>query len=212
MTVELVDYALLDLESAMAYLDIGDPTGLGGADEDLVTALVNETTDYCEWWCNRPLAAREFADLRFPAQAECVLRPRATPIDVESDITIDVDGVAQTVWATEADGDPALKDVIVGADADRPSHFWRSQGWIAGSARNPYPIRISYTGGFSPIPGQLAKAAKLVLENLYRSQKKKLTSEIAGIGAGPVAPGITFRGELIPMQAKQILDSYRLYG
>lgn len=204
MTTELVSYALLSVEEAEAYLNAGSEVDT----ED----LVNRATDYCEWYCNRPLAARPFTALRFAAQDERVLRMRGIPIDVDEDITIEIDGTTQTVWTKETDGDPADFDVIVGAKIvpGTLDHFYRHCGWRGGSVRNPYPVRISYTGGLATIPGQLRDAALLVLENIFRAQEHKVV-EVASFTAGPVSPGVTFRPELIPMKAKQILEAYRVW-
>jgi hypothetical protein len=200
----LNENALLTLAEGTTYLGVG-------SDQDVVIEdIINRASDYCEWWAKRPLKARDFEDLRLAAPCGTILRPPATPIDIDEDITIADVGTALSVWRSEGDGDPALKDVVIGCDTPGvPSHFVRALGWRP-SARNPFPIVLTYTGGFATIPGELQEAAYLIVENIYRAQEKKLTDVVA-IGSGPGAPGITFRGELIPMKAKQILDSYRVF-
>lgn len=208
----LLSYALVTMADAALFLKLGNPA-LTAAETDLVTDLINRATDHCEWYTNRPLKSRAFTDLRFPAQCDPVLRVRATPITTSAAVTITVDTTVQTVWRTEADGDPALKNVIVGADVPgEPSHFWRGTGWCAGSSSNPYPIKMTYTGGLDPIPGHLRDAALLVVESLYRSQEKKTGDHVQAFGPGPVTPSVTYRVELIPMRSKLVLDSYRIHG
>jgi hypothetical protein len=213
MTVTIVanDNALLDLEQAKAFLHIR----LDDQD-DVIQDLINRASDFCEWWCGRPIKARAFADLRLPGQVGPVLRPPAVPIDITATLTLSIWGASQTIWKRESDGDPSAFDVIVGADVTdprlRPNLFHRARGWCGGDPwGNPYPILLSYTGGFDPVPGELLDAAGLVLQHLYRLQEKQ-TADVTGL-TSPVGGSVSYApelvGSLIPMQAKQILDSYR---
>ena len=196
--------ALLTLADAKTYLVI-----VGAESDAVIEDIINRTSDYCEWWTGRPLKARAFTALRLAAPCGTTLRPPAAPIDVTQAVTLEDNGTALTIWKSEADGDPTLKDVIVGADAPgTPSHFVRPTGWKP-TAGNPFPVKLSYTGGFAVIPGDLKEAAYLVFENVWRAQQKKLTDVVA---LGGPAGTVSFRGELIPMKAKQILDSYRWTG
>lgn len=209
MTVTLQDNALVTEAEATLYLKLGT----SAAEADLVRDLINRASDFCEGpnGCDRPLIAREYENLRLPAPCSPRLRPPATPIDIEETVSISLDGVAQTVWLSEADGDPSLKDVVIGADdPGSPSFFWRDLGWRSYAYGNPFPILLSYTGGFLTLPGQLKDAAFLVIESLYRSQEKKSSDNVQAFGPGPVTPSVTYRVELIPMRAKYILESYRV--
>lgn len=201
----LLSYALLTVADAEAFLRISNPT--------LAEDLVNRASDYCEWYCNRPLKARELANLRYAAQKEPRLRVLATPINTATaTLTITLDDTAQTVWKVEASGDQEDFDVVVGADVPgEPSYFYRSDGWVSAIAKRPFPILITYTGGLATIPHELRDAALLVVANLYDAQEKKL-APVAAFGDGPVSPAVTYRAELIPMKAKQILDSYRMWA
>ena len=165
MTATLVDYALVTVEEATAFLT-------PSADVDVID-LINRATDYCEEYCNRPLMAREFEDLRLPAQESPYLRLRVFPIDVEEDIVVYLDNVLQTVWKTEDDGDQEDFDVVVGGDVPGvPNYLYRHCGWLTCLWRTPNPIRLTYTGGFATAPGHLRDAAFLVIENVYNHQSR----------------------------------------
>ena len=195
--------ALVTLAEAKAFLKIA-----GATQDAVVEELINRASDYCEWWCNRPLKSRAFASLRLQARRSTRLYPPGRPIDTSQAVTITVDGTAQTIWKAEADGDPTLKDVMVASDMldpkFRPNHFYREGGWLGGSA---YPTVLTYTGGLATIPGEIKDAAFLVIQQFYRSQEKQLTdiAQLSGSATGFVG----FRESLIPMRAKDILASYR---
>lgn len=202
------DYPLVTVDEARTYL------GLGTSDDEthLLEDYVSRATDYCEWYCDRLLAARLHENKRFAPIRSLSLRPLCWPIDVTQTIAIAIDAVVQTVWKQEGDGDRNTFDVLVRADTPEmsgPNIFWRKNGWC-GTTSDPEPILITYTGGIDPIPGELKDACYLVIGNMHNAQEKKL-AEIAAFGSGPVNPSVTYRlgSDLIPLKAKQILDSYR---
>src|SRR3990167_8158946 len=80
---------LVTLDEARAFM-----VKESARDDDLLQDLVNRASDYCEWWCNRPLRAQAFTNLRLPARCSYMLRPLSTPIyaerlDVGSDRSLD---------------------------------------------------------------------------------------------------------------------------
>ena len=179
--------ALLTLAQAKDYLDIK-----GGEKDSLLEDMVNRITDYCEGaqGANRPFKSRAYTSLRLEQRNSRKLYPLAVPISTSATLTITFDALAQTIWKTETDGDPALKDVIVAieqtgnyhqpvaSDVDdpiwRPNHLYRSAGWYTGSTSNPYPILLSYTGGLVTIPGDLLQVAFEILQKLWREQDKQM--------------------------------------
>lgn len=207
----LADNALLTLDEATTYL------GAGASDAAVIEDLINRVSDYCEGpsGANRPLIARTFTALRYPPQWGPRLRPRATPIDVTSAVTVALDGTALTVWKAESDGDPADFDVVIGGDEPAtPSYLYRACGWL-GCA--PLPIALTYTGGWEQdeLPLDLKEAAYLILGQTYREQTRTggASPDIQSYTPGPVTPGVTFRGEsLIPMRAREILSARRIWN
>ena len=215
MTVAAQANALVTKEEAAAFLS--------APADDALQEIVNRASDYCDQW--RPWKEREYESLRFaaPSSRSRALWMRGTPINVEEAVVITLGGVAQTIWRTEADGDPGAFDVIVRSSVpgDRfcPDQFWRAAGWFSsGSWAVPDPIVVSYTGGLVEIPGDVKEAAFLVVQNIVR-QKRGLTD--VGQMSGPAIGQTAFIGaqgslgsgqglSLIPMKAKQILDHYRL--
>lgn len=210
MAITLQDNALLTVAEVQTWLKLGT-----SADEvELVKDLINRASDICEGpdGAERPLKARKFENLRLRAPWGSRLRPPAWPIDIEEDVSIAFDDVAQTVWLTEDDGAQADKDVVVVTnDVGVPVHFYRALGWRSGAPGVPRPILLTYTGGFDPIPGNILEAAFEVVGGLYRSQEKKTLDNVQAFGPGPVTPSVTYRTELVPStKAKLILDKYRV--
>lgn len=198
------DYPLVTIEEARTYL------GLGSSDDDVHLAedLASRATDYCERYCNRPLAARAFTALRCRSDQFHEFRPLAIPIDLTQTLTISFDGTAQTIWKAEADGDRSTFDVLVRSTVPElgADYFWRREGWWCHT--DPDPILITYTGGLDPIPGELKDACLLVIDQIHGDQVGK-TTDVVSHGPGPVTSSVTYMGSLIPLKAKQILDFYR---
>ena len=199
--------ALLTLSQAKDYLDIK-----GVEKDSLLEEVINRITEFCEGvqGANRPFKSRAYTSLRLEQRNSRKLYPLAVPISTSATLTITFDALAQTIWKTEADGDPALKDVIVASDVDdpmwRPNHLYRSAGWYTGSTSNPYPILLSYTGGLVTIPGDLLQVAFEILQKLWREQDKQM-GEIVSV-SGPTG-SVSIPNSLIPMSARKWLDSQR---
>jgi len=201
--------ALLTLAQAKDYLDIK-----GGEKDSLLEDMVNRITDYCEGaqGANRPFKSRAYTSLRLEQRNSRKLYPLAVPISTSATLTITFDALAQTIWKTETDGDPALKDVIVASDVDdpiwRPNHLYRSAGWYTGSTSNPYPILLSYTGGLVTIPGDLLQVAFEILQKLWREQDKQM-GDVTAMSTSIGGAAISIPNTLIPMSARKWLDSQR---
>lgn len=217
MAHELASNALVTLVQAKAFLKITQDD-----QDDLITDLINRASDFVEGaqGCGRRIAYREVVTRLRPQRSQDLWLP-VVPIDVEEPVLVTVDGVAQTVWRIEDDGDPANFDVIVRARSPGspwcPDQLWRAAGWLGGSASRPDPILVEYSGGFfidddfGELPGDLKDAVFLVVQNLYRLQAKQLGG-IATMSGGPVG-SVGWEGaaaSLIPMAARRTIDSYRL--
>jgi len=204
----LDDRALVDLPAAQSYLNV-----TGASDDPMIEAAINRASELCESWCNRSLKQRTLTALRMrgPRWPATRLFPRAVPIKASSAITVTVDGDAQTVWRTEADGDPADFDVILGAldpeGLNAPDHLYRAEGWGATTSDNPYNVLLTYTGGFATIPDQLQQACLYVVQKLFRDQQKQL-ADVVAINT-PVG-GMTLLDSAIPRIAQVLLQPYRL--
>ena len=200
MTVQAQANALL------LVADMREPLGITGtAQDDLIQELINRASDACETYCQRPLKQQSFSNLRYPGQRGTNLRPHATPIDVLSSIAVTLDGTALTVWRKESDGDPALKDVIVGADVPgEASYLYRACGWLGAT---PWPIKLSFTGGYDVIPGAVREAATLTVQSFHRHAKNldPYQSYPASVSGGTV----TMRTDTIPRTVYDLLDAYR---
>lgn len=200
--------ALVELATARTYLKV-----TGTSDDAMIEALINRASELCESWCNRNLKERAFSQVRLPGPRWPALRlyPRAVPIKAVATIAVVLDGVAQTVWRAEADGDPAAFDVILGAldpeGLNAPDHFYRAGGWQAASSWSPYNVLLSYTGGFATIPDQLQQACLYIVQKLFRDQQKQL-AEVVAINT-PVG-GMTLLDSAIPRVAQILLQPYRL--
>src|SRR5262245_6806943 len=151
------------------------------------------------------------------------LYARAAPIEVDTTVApapvITIDGVVQTVWKTEADGDPATFNVVVASDNEDEvnglrNHFWRGSYWQPVSCspgavgRN---ILATYTGGFKRVPEDLKRACKYLLQKQWRDQ----SAQSAGfrLATNPIAGEIVPVNEpAIPFEVRIVIDQYRRMG
>lgn len=205
MAIPPNDNALLTVADLRGPLNI---TSTDPADVDMIQELINRASDEIETFCGgRQLVAQDYAAQRYPGQREPHLRPRATPIDPASLITVSIDGIALTVWRSEADGDPALKDVIVGGDVPGAATFlYRARGWRGTSLYSPFPILLSYTGGFDPVPGGIKQAAVLTIQAFHRHQKG--LDPYQSYPASATGGTVVMRADTIPQTAERLLAPY----
>jgi hypothetical protein len=122
-----------------------------------------------------------------------------------------VGGTSQTVWKTESDGDPALKDVIVGTeDYFNPisvnNHLWRAGGWGAPTYANPYNVLLTFTGGFATVPDDLMSAVLYILQKTWRDATRAMT-DVTTVSSP--SGSITILDNELPQWAVLILQRYR---
>lgn len=184
---------LVTVPEAKAFLN-----KVAAADDPKVAALITRASNIIETLTQRPLAWRAFTNLRLTGPRSRKFYPTVWPIDVTQSITIALDGIAQTIWRTEADGDPDQKDVVVCSDdpfdtrMGAQNHFFRwatwesalSWGWEAGRYSRdvvgpglPFGqnrLLLSYTGGYKPIPEDLKQACCYLVQKLWRDQDRQL--------------------------------------
>jgi hypothetical protein len=208
---------LVTLAEAKAFLG-----KTGTADDPMVMALITRASDWIEQMTDRKLAQRTYTNLRFTGPRSAKLYVPAWPIAAGSAVTVALDGTAQTVWRTEADGDPALKDVVVASDDPwdtrwgAQNHFYRAAGWDSAlswgweGARDPnvgqHNVLLTYTGGYATIPEDLKLAACYLIQKLFRDQQKQVT----GMTAISVAAGgtITVPEPFMPREVRDLVAPY----
>lgn len=193
-----------------------------------IDTLVTRASQILEALTGRRLKKRVFTDFRFPGPHSRRWDPPAWPIDVASAITIKVDETSQTVWRTEVDGDPALKDVVVGSEAGGAderlglnSHFWRWAGWesalawgwegtgsFRGRVKQPYNVLITYSGGFTTVPEDLKQACLYLVQRLWRDLDKQ-ASGVTSINVGGGSVTIPETG--IPKETRELLAPYMAF-
>ena len=196
--------ALVSLETAKAFLNLS-----GSVDDPAVEVAINRASDRCERYCGRRLVRATYANRRYVAPLGRDLYLGDVPVDTSAPVTVSVNGVAQTVWRSEADGDPANADVIVAPDPQEtrlaPYKLVRPGGWLV-STRHPYTVVVSYTGGFSQIPEDLQLACLYVIQRYWRDQQKQL----ADVTTVTLPSGsVTLLDVVLPREARAILDAYR---
>jgi hypothetical protein len=201
--VPLSAIALATLDEAKAYLN-----QTGDAQDPQIEAAVNKASDYLESKLG-PLKVRT-KTWRLPGREHgCRLYAPIAPIDVTADITITIDGVAQTVWKSLVDDPVAGKDVVVVSSAPEsslcPDQFHRVGGWNS-TTGEPEPIVLTYTGGFAnaaALPGRFLEAFQLVLAKFFKDEIHQNPDTISFSG-----PGGTFTriDSEIPRRAREILD------
>lgn len=196
--------ALVDLITAKTFLVIP-----GTADDAMIELLINRASDLCEAWCHRSFKERALSNMRLVGPGASRLPLRAVPIQTSAAVTVTVDGIAQTVWRTEADGDPADFDVMVASfdpEAGRgPDHLYRSLGWGPTRQLNPYNVLLSYTGGFAAIPADVQQAGLYVVQKLFRDHKRQL-AEVAQV-SGPFG-SVSVLDNALPRMARLLLGPY----
>lgn len=196
--------ALVDLATAKAFLNV-----VGAADDAKLETAINRASDRCERYLGRRIKQTTYANRRYPAPLGQDLYLDHVPIDTTAAVTVSIDGVAQTVWRTEADGDPATKDIIVAPDSGEsrlaPYKLVRTAGWPS-SPSNPWNVLLSYTGGFATVPEDLQLACLYIVQRYWRDQQKQL----ADVTTVTLPSGnITLLDTVLPREARAILDLYR---
>jgi hypothetical protein len=217
----LSSIALVTMVEARAAL--GMPSD--ASDDVNVEQVVNAASALAETvYCSRPLKARAYTNVRiagpcheklYPLIADCD-QQLAAPIDTAATVTIILGGTAQTLWKSEADGDPDAKDVAVFRD-----YFYRSGGWSTTSgfpSGVPRNVLLSYTGGLNPVPDDLKEATLELVQKLYplliQGRMDMASFSTAGGSVQTVEGAVGGAGvelwSLTP-RARDVFKSYRLY-
>jgi hypothetical protein len=188
--------------------------------------LITRASKLCELYTHRLLAARAVTNQRLSVRRGPKLYINPFPVDPTQAVTIKVDGVTQTVWRQESDGNPDTYDVILGHDdptdprTGTANHFWRFLTWDTWALgrqwepasdfqwrTHPFAILASWTGGFSPIPQDLKLACLYVLQQIYRDWTKAETS--VSSQSARAGGGRTFTVADVPAKASVILDDFK---
>jgi hypothetical protein len=221
--VSLNANALVTLNAAKAFIQ---PGGMTANDDPRLEEVINRASSLIERWCGRPLMkATHTTRLTSPNRAELFLLH--TPIAASQPITVTLNGTALTVWQTEADGDPATKDVILMASCEDPTFtpdvLWRRYGWCWwGSSTNstsfmptPANLLVTYSGGWAlppgvsgypTIPADLEEAALEVVKKLWNDQSKgvqDVTTVTMPSGS------LNLFDNALPRRATMTLESYQ---
>jgi hypothetical protein len=215
--------ALVTLVRAKEFIQ---PSGMSSGDDGKIEDVINRASSLIERWCGRPFAKATYTNLRLQGPCAEELFLRHTPIVASQPITVTLNGTALTVWRTEADGDPATKDVMLTSSCEDP-HFtpdvlWRWYGWDVYSSYTPVPtivpipanVLVTYTGGFvlTPttgyvtIPSDLEEAALEVVKKLWKDQSaglQDLTTVQMPSGS------LNIFDAILPRRAVMLLEPFR---
>lgn len=169
--------------SAIALLTVPqarEALGIPASDQDeQVEYVINEASALAEnTYCMRPLKQRMVSNLRVESPPGRRLYPELWPIAQGFGVTVSVNGTTQTVWASESDGDPDLKDVQVYED-----HFYRSVGWNA-NGKTERNVVLTYVGGYGTVPDDLVTAMKELVQKMWGplTQQRPDFASMAGPG------------------------------
>jgi hypothetical protein len=206
----------------VSVLEARDVLGITDSSQDAaVELMIHRATSEAEHArCDRPLKRRTLTNLRIAGRCGPYLYPEwyegaAWPIDLTAAISVTVNGVVQTVWKAEADGDPDTKDVQV-----YPDHFYRHLGWEpTGTTRRN--VLLTYDGGFDPVPEGL----KVAVLELIAKRWGPLTQQRPDIASmsGPGGSMQTLDGQWsgqsgtagawsLSRTSKEIFEIYRRKG
>jgi hypothetical protein len=185
----------------------------GAGDDPQLEPIINRVSDLIERWCQRPFKEVTYSNVRIRGPHSRALFVAHAPINVSVAVTVTISGVVQTVWRTEADGDPDAFDVVVARSVEvgdfMPDHLFRSDGWAHDSGAAPN-VLLGYTGGLATIPDDVQQACLGVCDKLWREQQRHL----ADVGSVALAAGTnvtwTPRDYALPSTAYSILQRYRL--
>lgn len=197
--------ALVTLPVAKDYLKV-----TGASDDAVIEALINRASDLCESFCARPLRQKTLSNVRMMGPCRPRLPLLAVPVKTDAAVTVAVDGTVQTVWRTEADGDPGGFDVLLQSfhpeGVRGPDHLYRASGW-AGSAAQPYNVLLTYTGGFATVPDDVQQACLYVVQKFFRDQQKQLADVVSVTTA---AGGVSLLDTALPRVVEVVLKPYAL--
>jgi hypothetical protein len=201
--------ALVSLQTAKAFIQ---PGGMTSTDDARVEEVINRVSDAVERHCGRRLVQVNYTGaniLRIGGLGYGYhLRLDHTPIDTSAPVAVTVDGVAQTVWRSDADGDPINFDVIVrpGQYPLAPDRLYRAMGWAPTWGR-PDNVTVDYKGGFliGAIPKDLEEAALEIIKLVWTDQSKGIQDVTTVNLAGG---SFTLFNSPFPRRALELLQPY----
>jgi hypothetical protein len=192
---------LITLAEAKSFLHL-----VTTADDGKVPPLITAASRWVEQLCDRQLARRPVTNQRLRSIDSEFLELPIWPVDITATFTCTLDGLAVTVWRAHADGDPATYDAMV--EPGSRAVLRKARGTWRGSSA--FPILVTYTGGYSPIPADLKAACQYLTQKLWRDQEHQRTgitsinaSSGGGVGYGgtPLMPDPTIPGEVLKLLA-----------
>jgi hypothetical protein len=206
--VALDPTALVTLAEARAVL------GFATSEQDAeVEAVIHRATALAENdYCLRPLKQRTITNLRTSGPSGKHLYPEAWPIDPVATVSVMVNGVAQTLWKNEGDGDPDEKDVQVYRD-----HFYRPLGWAPTGATERNVV-LTYDGGYEPVPEDLKVAVLECIQKMWGPliQQRPDFASMAGPGGSLQTLDGQWSGQSgtggiwsLSRRSKEVFESYR---
>lgn len=192
----------------------------GAQNDALIATLITRASDRLETLTQRKLKARTVSSARLTGPDDLKLYVPVWPIDVTATITITVDGVAQTVWRVEADGDPAAFDVVVASDDPfdnrfgQANHFRRWQGWASalgwgwdgGDEPAPGNVVLSFTGGYATVPEDLKQACCYLVQKYFRDVDKQQTGMT--VISVPQGGAVTIPDPSMPREVMDLIAPY----
>lgn len=166
----LAEHSLVTVE------DLAQAFGLQSTEDLNLVAALNEAADRLERETGRRLLSTGYTNVRLDPVDGCRLWALEWPITAVASLT--VDGTAQTVWLSEADGDPDDFQVRLRGDPNPNDpqarrYLERAGGWWSG----PLGIKVSYTAGHTRAnaPAELKEAAILLaLDTFVRRDRRRL--------------------------------------
>src|SRR5262245_16825679 len=205
--------ALVTLDEAEAWLRTG------AADDPALEEEINRASEAIEAYCARPLTERTHTG-RVTGPTGLKLYVKAAPVKIDDlgtkPVVIAVDGVLQTLWLQESDGEPGNKDVSLGSTDPMSAtglrdYFYRGGGWgnYGGRTSAEANVKYTFTAGLAVIPPDLQGACLYVLQKLWRDRQKQV-ADITTV-SGPFG-SVNILDIAMPRWAEAALARYRWFG
>lgn len=176
--------AILSLTDAKAHLRLTPTTH-----DDELRTWIEATTKAVEWFVG-PVVVRTVTEDHDMRQA-ATLALRQTPVlELTAIAPVLSGGTTYTTGDVDVDAVTGVVQLTAG-------------GYLCG------PLRVTYTAGRRIIPANIAAAARIILQHLWRTQQGPGRPQI-GTGDYDVTEPIPGLGYAIPNRAMQLLDPDRI--
>lgn len=218
MAVSAYTGALTVIADVKARLNI-----TGVTDDDLLQTMVNGASRTIETLTGRLLKQRTYTNVLFngngyqfftgdplteplgwslsgPDTIQQSAWGRCLETPIEAPTAVSISGTAQTIG-----DDPETKDVqaiILGRPSGLGDGLYRADGWPVGTNT----IKITYKGGFTPVPEDLAEAAILTAMAWWTDKDRKYTRLVS---FGAQGENVTLEKMAIPTIAKDLIQSFK---